>query len=128
MPIEITHDLPNLKFDGKGEITTLEHTSRFLEFYDSRKVDCEDVVCRLFTFTFKACIKQWHYTFLTASIHSFEQLVKEFYLAFNWYNYEDVYKNIIHLKIKYDDSIEDFHDQLFTFFMNFMMMILIIIL
>lgn len=117
--MEITYDLLNLKFDGKGERTILEHTSHFLEYYDSCKVDCEDVACRLFTFTFKACIKQWYCTFPTTSIHSFEQLVKEFYVALDGYNYEDFYKKIIHLEMKYDDSIEYFHDQFIHFCYEF---------
>jgi len=117
--MEISHELSNLKFYGKGQITILEHTSHFIEFYDSLKVDCEDVACRLFTFTFKACIKQWYNTFLTTTIHSFEQLVKEIYLAFDGCSYEGVYKKIIHLEMKYDDSIEDFHDKFIHFYYEF---------
>ena len=116
--MDIIHELSNLKFDGRGEITILEHTSHFLEFCDSHKVDREDAPCKLFTFTFKACIKKWYYTFLTTSIHSFEQLVKEFYLAFNGFNY-DVYKKIIHREMEYDYSIGDFHDQFIHFCYEF---------
>ena len=106
----IIHDLSNLLFHGGGENTILENTSHFFQFCDSHNIDCEDVACRLFILTFEAHVKKWCYTLSTTSIHYFKKLVKEMYLDFDMYNYEDVYKNIIHLRMESDESIEYFHD------------------
>ena len=54
----IIQDLSNLKFDSEGGTTILKHTARFLEFCTYYEIHCEDIACRLFILTFKACVKE----------------------------------------------------------------------
>ena len=53
------HELPRKevaflpKFDGEGNITTLEHIRKYESILRLLDITYEDVVCRLFPFTFK---------------------------------------------------------------------------
>jgi len=80
----------------------------FVKFFFSIGVYFEDILARLFTLTLEGQAKKWCYSLLTASIHSFQQLVKELHKYFDRYEYQDVCKRINKLRMKLDEYLEEF--------------------
>jgi len=52
-------------------------------------------------------------------MHSFENLVKELYLAFEKYDYKFVYNKIMHLRKAPDESLNYFHNRFIHFCFEF---------
>ena len=63
--------MSQLKFDGEGEISIVEHTYDFSKFFESHEINCEYVACKLFILTFEGQVKLWCHTLPYAAIHSF---------------------------------------------------------
>jgi len=112
----IIHNLSNIKFSGEIETTIIKNTLHFLETFYCFEVNYEDVACRLFILILEGRVKQWFYTFLNDSIHSFKQIFMEIHQAFDRYDYQSVYKKIIHLRMKSNESLEDFLHHFLPFF------------
>lgn len=115
----ILNDLSNLKFYGKGETPIYNYTTHFLQIFTKHNIHCEDVACRLFILTFEARIKEWCYTSMDSSIHSFNHIIKEIFHAFGRYDYKFIFKKIMHLKKATDESLDDFHYRFFEFCFEF---------
>lgn len=86
------HKLSQFKFDGKGELTLHEHLFQVICFFLSNGIHCKDVMVRFLTLKFEGHVKRWYHTLLDASIHSFNQLVKELHKEFDRYDYWNVIK------------------------------------
>jgi len=61
-----------------------------------------------FTLTLEGQVKKWCHTLPTASIHSFEKLVKELDEAFEKYDYQDGHDRINQLRMKSGEYLEGF--------------------
>jgi hypothetical protein len=65
-------------------------------------------IYRLFTLTFEGQIKGWCDTLLAASIHTWEKFMHYFLHAVEINNYEEVCDEILKLRKKRDESINQF--------------------
>ena len=65
----------------------------------------------MFILTLEIRVKQWCHRLFAASIHSFEELVREVFEPFDTYDYQDVYKRINHIRMKHDETLEEFLDR-----------------
>lgn len=109
IPLEFFHNLCQFKFDGKGELIVLGHFFRFIQFFFlSNGIHCKYVQSRLFILKVECRVEKWCHTLPNASIHSFDQLVKELHEAFEKYDYQDVCDRINQIRMKYGEYLEDF--------------------
>ena len=79
-----------------------------MHFGLSNRIHCKDVMAKFFTLTFEGQVKKWCHTLPTASIHSFEKLVKELDEAFEKYDYQDGHDRINQLRMKSGEYLEGF--------------------
>jgi hypothetical protein len=107
-PRNILHFLSQLRFDGESEISASEHALHFWKFCCSHNITDGNTICRLFTLTFAGRVKSWCETLSIASIHTWEQFMREFLHAFENYDYDNLCAEILELKKNEDESLEDF--------------------
>ena len=109
-PPEVVRLLSQVKFNGKNNSSSFNHTLQFIQGVSSsdiQRID-EGVLCRIFTLTFTAEARKWCKTLPVASIHSWDQFVKTFIFEFDCYDYDQVYDEIDYLG-KQDESVMDFN-------------------
>ena len=91
------HELPRKevtflpKFDGEGDITTLEHVRKHefvLHLFD---IQYGDVVCRLFPFTFEGKVSKWYFVFPINTIHGWYDFKRFFQSSYDNYNVSHIY-------------------------------------
>lgn len=100
--------MSKFRFDGEGGTFIAKYISPFLGLYKPQEIYDEDGVCILVTLTLEGLVKKWVHTFPIASIHSFDRFLKDIHQEFDKYDYEYVCDSIDPLKMKYNESIEDF--------------------
>lgn len=111
IPNESLYDFSTLNIDGEGDMSFAKHASLFLKFFEYYEIDYEDVACIFFFLTLDGQASQWRHTLPPTSIHSLNHLIEEIYLAFDRYDYRDVYKRIDQLRMDPDESVEDFSNR-----------------
>jgi len=86
------------------------HIYGFLRFCESYEIDDEEFVRVLLFSTIERCVNQGCHTLPPTSIHSFHHFLEELYQSFDRYDYQYVYERINELRMKPDESVEDFSD------------------
>ena len=72
------HDLPwnyaqrIIQFDAEGDVTTKQHSDRFIDFIDIEEVDDEYVKVRLFAQIFSGAVRKWFKDIPMNNIPNFE--------------------------------------------------------
>ena len=64
----------------------------------------------LLTLTFKGHVNWWCHTLTAASIHSFDQLANDIHKEFDRYYYQNFPKIINQIRMKPNESVEQFSD------------------
>ena len=89
LPRKVVAILPN--FDGEGNITTLEHIIKYESILCLLNITYEDVVCRLFPFTFEGKVSYWYYFFPIHTFHGWSDFKRVLQSAYDIYNVIDIY-------------------------------------
>ena len=105
---EHIYHLSPLNFDGEDGKSITEHIFYILIFSESYKIDDEEFSSMLFSLTLEGHTKQWCHMLPAVSIHSFEKLVYKLQQALDMYNFQDLLKRINELRMKLEESLEDF--------------------
>lgn len=97
-----------------------EHIYDFLHFCESHEIDSDELVCVLFFLTLEGRDNLWCQALPPASIHTLLTFVVELHQAFNECDHQDVYEIISRLRMKLNESVEDFATRFFTYVMKFL--------
>ena len=109
------HELPRKevsflpKFDGEGNITTLEHIRKYEFVLRLLDITYEDVVCRLFPFTFEGKVSDWYFVLPIHTIHGWFDFKRVFQSAYDIYNATDIYLELDGIQVKEGESIREFN-------------------
>ena len=96
-------------FYGEGNITILEHVRKYeclLRLFD---IQYEDVVCRIFSFTFEGKVSNWYYVLPINIIHGWSDFKRIFQNAYDIYNVTDIYLELGAIQVKEGESLHDFN-------------------
>jgi hypothetical protein len=100
--------LSQLKFDGEGETYASRHALHFWKFCCSHNITNENVICSMFTLTFAGQVKSGARLCRPASIHTWEQFMREFFHSFENYDYDKLCEEILELRKNKDESLKYF--------------------
>ena len=106
LPREAVAFLP--KFDDEGNITTLEHIRKYESILCFLDITYEDVVCRLFPFTFEGKVSDWYFVLPIHTIHGWFDFKRVFQSAYDVYNAIDTYLELDGIQVKEGESIHEF--------------------
>ena len=100
------HELPRKevtflpKFDGEGNITTLEHIRKYESVLRLLYIQYEDVVCRTFPFTFEGKVSKWYYVLPINTTHGWSNFKRIFQSAYDNFNASDIYIELDEIQVK----------------------------
>ena len=98
LPRKVVAFLP--KFDGEGNITALEHIRKYESVLCLLDITYEDVVCRLFPFTFEGKVLDWYFVLPIHTIHGWFDFKRVFQSAYDIYNAIDIYLELDGIQVK----------------------------
>jgi hypothetical protein len=108
IPNKTTDLLSELTFDGEGNTSALDHIYKFCSKCLKNKITDLNLICRLFSLTFRGRVKYWFESFRANSIHSWSEFVIEFLSYFNNYDYDELGEELSFLRKENDESFKDF--------------------
>lgn len=117
--VDVKDDLSQLKFDGKSRETILIDVVSFLGFFDSNEVPSDDIGCLLFGYTFQGRIKKWCHSFVTTSIHLFNDMIIELGHSFVFYDHKSLNKKFLKLWKAPKKSIVHFYHHFYHYCFEF---------
>ena len=97
------------KFNGEGNITTLEHIRKYESILGLLDIQYEDVVCRIFPFTFEIKVSDWYFVIPIHTIHGWYDFKRVFQSAYDIYNAIDIYLELDGIHVKDGESICEFN-------------------
>jgi hypothetical protein len=107
-PRKIINLLSKIKFDGEGETSASEHIIQFCLVCFLRILLMKVSYAGCSLLLLKVELKVGVRLCPTTSIHTWEQFMHEFLYAFENYNYDELCEEILELRKKKDESLEDF--------------------
>ena len=109
------HELPRKavaflpKFDSEGNITALEHIRKYESILRLLDITYEDVVSRLFPFTFEGKVSDCYFVLPIHTIHGWFDFKRVFQSAYDVYNAIDIYLELDGIHVKEGESIREFN-------------------
>jgi hypothetical protein len=108
IPNETVSLLSKLTFDGGGDVSAKDHLNKFWCKCIKHNISDLKVLCILFSFNFRGCIKHWFESFPSYHIIDWFQFVDEFLDSFEKYNYNQLCEEFQTLLINGNSSPEGY--------------------
>ena len=106
LPNKTTSLLSRLEFDGEGKIFVRDHLLKFLNKRVKYNINDLNLMCRLFTPTFRGWIKRWLETFPLYYIYTWFEFADHFLDDFEIYDYDKLCLELQVAQIKKSETIE----------------------
>ena len=104
----LLNDLSRDTYDGEGEVALCSHGFSFMGFHERNEVLKNDIAYLLFAFTLRGHALQWCVTLHIASIHSYDQMIRELSHSFYHYDRKELNKKVLQLRKEPDESLFQF--------------------
>jgi len=111
--------LSNLKLNGEGKVSTINHINQFNITRHNLKIVWDNEISRLFTLTLEGWIKAWYRTLPTKSIHSWRQFMEVFIIAHENYDYEQLCTEVEGICRNINESMYDFLQRVMQIYYRF---------
>ena len=95
------------KFNDEGYIRALEHIRKYEYVLGLLDIQYEDVVCRMFPFTFEGKVSNLYHVLSINSIHRWYDFKIIFQSAYDIYNATDIYLELDEIQVKEGESIHN---------------------